>query len=108
MGLPWKNVWILGASSGIGRELARLVDDRGAHVAVSARSESALYDLASAGRSISAHPLDVVDAAAVVKCVADIETKTGPIDLGVNAAQRTIIDWIQADRSGIGCACRSG
>lgn len=71
MSLPWKNVWIVGASSGIGRELAILMDEGSTRIAVSARSEEALRELAARGRSIAVHPLDVVDAKSVANCVAE-------------------------------------
>lgn len=40
-----KNIWILGASSGIGRALAITLSQQGANLAVSARSKSALHTL---------------------------------------------------------------
>jgi NAD(P)-dependent dehydrogenase (short-subunit alcohol dehydrogenase family) len=61
-------VWIVGASSGIGAALARELLARGARVALSARREEPLRELAGAalgeGRALVA-PVDVLDAAAV-------------------------------------------
>ncbi len=56
-----KRVWVIGASTGIGAETARLLLQKGARVALSARREAALQDIAQ-GHSHShalALPLDV-------------------------------------------------
>jgi short-subunit dehydrogenase len=63
-----KRIWIIGASSGIGAATARLLSARGAELAVSARSEPALRQLADSTGSaypIQIVPLDIVDATAV-------------------------------------------
>ena len=61
-------VWIVGASSGIGAALARELLARGARVALSARREEPLRELAGPalgeGRAL-VQPVDVLDAAAV-------------------------------------------
>ncbi len=80
---PWKTVWITGASSGIGRELACLLDDHVDHVAVSARSRDKLDALAAQASHIRSYPLDVTDAEAVSACVTEIEDRCGEIDLAV-------------------------
>ncbi len=79
----WNTVWITGASSGIGYELARLLVEKAAHVAVSARSTGPLQELSDTSSSIRAVPLDVTDAGAVAKSVADISEGCGAIDLAV-------------------------
>ncbi|AXS41505.1 SDR family NAD(P)-dependent oxidoreductase [Breoghania sp. L-A4] len=79
---PWKTVWITGASSGIGLELARLLDSRVDHVAASARSQDKLDALAAQAATVHSYPLDVTDATAVSACVAEIEER-GDIDLAV-------------------------
>ncbi|MEC9369362.1 MAG: SDR family NAD(P)-dependent oxidoreductase [Pseudomonadota bacterium] len=84
--LPWSSVWITGASSGIGLELARQMDGRGPAIAISARSRGELKAEAGKGASISAHPLDVTDAKAVKKAVGDIWKLHGGIDLAVLGA----------------------
>lgn len=81
--LPWKLVWITGASTGIGREVALQLAERGVTVAVSARSAE---KLAGMGPNIRPFPLDVTDAAAVTKAIAKIETELGPIDLALMGA----------------------
>jgi short-subunit dehydrogenase len=79
----WNIVWITGASSGIGRDLAIRLASEGCKVAVSARSADKLAELATAHANISAFPLDVADGAATEATVAAIEAKLGPIDLAV-------------------------
>ena len=79
----WSNAWITGASSGIGLELARLLDGRVAHVAVSARSADKLQQISRESKTITAYPLDVTDTNAVADCVRAIEARGGPVDLAV-------------------------
>lgn len=63
-----KRYWIVGASAGLGREVAKQVSAMGAHVILSARSEDELHELAGeiAGRS-SVVPMDVSDAESVAR-----------------------------------------
>jgi len=82
----WKTVWIVGGSTGIGRELALAMDGGVDHVAVSARSEDTLSALATGSKSLAAYPLDVSDKDAVKACVTAIEATAGPIDLAVLSA----------------------
>ena len=79
----WSVVWITGASSGIGRELALRLARDGAKVAVSARAADKLAELAVANPLIRAFPLDVTDTSATEATVAAIEAALGPIDLAV-------------------------
>jgi NADP-dependent 3-hydroxy acid dehydrogenase YdfG len=76
--------WITGASTGIGRALAKRLAETGWTVAASARSADGLASLAAemAGR-ITAFPLDVTDADACVASVEAIEAALGPIRLAV-------------------------
>jgi NADP-dependent 3-hydroxy acid dehydrogenase YdfG len=61
-----RRVWIIGASSGIGAATARLLLQRGAELAVSARSLPALQQLADdAGAPTKVLPFDITDASAV-------------------------------------------
>lgn len=84
--LPWRTVWIVGGSSGLGLELAKLLDGRVSAVAVSARSGKTLEALEAGSRTIAAYPLDVTDEEAVGQCVREIEAAHGPIDLVVLSA----------------------
>jgi NAD(P)-dependent dehydrogenase (short-subunit alcohol dehydrogenase family) len=81
--LPWATVWVTGASTGIGREIARQLAAAGAKVAVSARSAEKLQSL---GGGVCAFPLDVTDANAAADTVSRIESELGMIDLAVLGA----------------------
>jgi short-subunit dehydrogenase len=81
--MPWKVVWITGASTGIGREIALQLAARGVTVAASARNAD---KLALLGTNIRPYPLDVTDRTAVLATISSIERDLGPIDLAVLAA----------------------
>lgn len=76
-------MWITGASSGIGRDVALHLAKSGVRVAASARSADALVTLAAQQPGITAFPLDVTDRAAVAAVVRSIEATIGPIDLAL-------------------------
>ncbi len=84
-------MWITGASSGIGRQLALDLAGLGAVVAVSARSGDALAELAAENANIRSYPLDVTDLAACRQMAKSIEADIGPLDLVVMAAGIWII-----------------
>jgi short-subunit dehydrogenase len=79
----WNVVWITGASTGIGREVALLLAKRGCKVAISARSADKLAELAALNANILAFPLDVTDTVATKAVVAAIEQRLGAIDLAI-------------------------
>ncbi len=60
-----KTIWLVGASTGIGRAAASLLHARGARVIVSARSADALNQFVAEHTGAYALPLDVTDRAAV-------------------------------------------
>jgi len=60
-----KNIWITGASSGIGKALAIKFANEGWQVAASARRESLLNELSDKNPNIRAFPLDVTN---IEKC----------------------------------------
>ena len=81
------NIWITGASEGIGAALARLYVERGHTVALSARSAEKLQALASdLGPQATAVPVDVTDRTAMQAAAAQIEETTGPIDMVILGA----------------------
>ncbi|CUK27502.1 putative oxidoreductase [Cognatishimia activa] len=67
-----KTYWLIGASEGLGRELAKLLADGGAKVIVSARNAARLEDLSEHSDAISTLPLDVMDLEAVKTAAATI------------------------------------
>ncbi len=75
--------WITGASSGLGRALARRMAADGWRVAATARRAAPLEELAREAKDlpgeVHAFPLDVTDLAAVKSTVAQIEAQLGPI-----------------------------
>lgn len=77
--------WITGASSGIGRSLARGLAQKGWTVAATARSRDKLSDLEKESSDwrgrIVGYPGDVSDAEAMAKMAASLETDLGPIAL---------------------------
>jgi short-subunit dehydrogenase len=81
--VPWKVVWITGASTGMGRDLALKLAREGCKVAVSARSADKLATLAQEHPNLRAYPLDVTQSAATEATVAKIEAELGTIDLAI-------------------------
>lgn len=87
-------IWITGASSGLGRELARQYAQAGHQVCVSARSTEALDELAEICRvmdgSIHVFGLDVTDMEQIGRCFDLISVKVGVPELCVlNAGTHT-------------------
>ncbi|OED50522.1 short-chain dehydrogenase [Rhodobacteraceae bacterium (ex Bugula neritina AB1)] len=62
-----KTVWLVGASHGLGREIARLLDREGARLILSARSAAALQDLARELTQAKPLPMDVTDMGSVAQ-----------------------------------------
>lgn len=75
-----KTVWLVGASSGIGRATAHALHVRGANVFVSARDQQALYVFAAEHAGAVTLTLDAGDAASV-KTAAQTVLAAGPLDL---------------------------
>jgi NAD(P)-dependent dehydrogenase (short-subunit alcohol dehydrogenase family) len=92
-GWAGRRVWVVGASSGIGAELARALARRGARIAVSARRADALRealaapagglptDAANPGGPPEILALDVNDADAVAAACDTLKARWGGIDL---------------------------
>lgn len=81
-----QRVWIIGASSGIGRALAEALLARGARVAVSARREDALRALAAAAPKATVMAFDLTDRSAYERAQDDLYRTWGGIDLVVFCA----------------------
>ncbi len=86
MALPWRLVWITGASTGIGAEIAKQLADQGVVVATSARKVDMLQAAATLNPNLKPYPLDVTDAKAVADTFAQIERDHGPINLVIAGA----------------------
>jgi NAD(P)-dependent dehydrogenase (short-subunit alcohol dehydrogenase family) len=88
MPLQNSDVWfITGCSTGFGRELAKLVLERGYRAVITARDPAKIRDLTAGheGRAL-ALKLDVTDKAEVAEAVKQAEAKFGSIDVLVNNA----------------------
>jgi NAD(P)-dependent dehydrogenase (short-subunit alcohol dehydrogenase family) len=86
MALPWRVVWVTGASTGIGAEIAKQLADGGCLVATSARKVAVLSANAQYNANLRPYPLDVTDASAVAVTFATIEKDLGQIDLVIAGA----------------------
>jgi len=80
-----KNIWITGASTGIGKALAIKFADEGWNVAVSARRENLLVDLCKSHSKIHSFPLDVISLENSKATFENIIKKLNNIDICVFA-----------------------
>ena len=78
-----KNIWITGASSGIGKALAIKFTTEGWHVAASARRENLLQELNNNNLNIHPFPLDVRNESQTKKVFQNIIEKFKTIDIAV-------------------------
>lgn len=76
-----KRIWVIGASSGIGEETARLLLSLGAKVALSARKLAQLEKIAADYPLAEAIAVDICDHASIVACHASLIQKWGGMDL---------------------------
>ena len=90
-----RRVLITGASRGIGEALARAFAGAGAKVALVARSESALKELAEELDG-EAFPADLTDSEQVGRLLERVETEAGPVDVLVNNAGLEAVGWFPA------------
>jgi NAD(P)-dependent dehydrogenase (short-subunit alcohol dehydrogenase family) len=84
----WRDrvVWLVGASTGIGRATAALLHARGAKVIVSARKADALAQFVAEHPGSEAMPLDATDRAAMHAAAQEIVRRHGRIDLALYCA----------------------
>ncbi len=78
---PGRVVWLVGASTGIGRATAERLHDAGATVIVSARDAAKLAQFTQGRERTLALPLDVTARAALREAAAQIVARHGRIDL---------------------------
>tara|TARA_Y100000741_G_C18151769_1_gene517547 strand:+ start:123 stop:875 length:753 start_codon:yes stop_codon:yes gene_type:complete len=76
-----KNIWITGASSGIGRALAIKFAEKGWQVAASARRGDLLNEISNLNKNISSFPLDVTDKEKCKEIFNQIKNKYNDIDI---------------------------
>jgi NAD(P)-dependent dehydrogenase (short-subunit alcohol dehydrogenase family) len=90
-----KRVWIIGASTGIGKALADDLLARGARVAVSARRAQVLDEAFANKTNALRLPLDMTDSASVATALEMIHANWGGLDLGIvmAGAYRAIRAW---------------
>ena len=81
MELDGARIWVTGASTGIGAALARELADRGARVAISARSADQLAGVAADRMAVV--PVDVTDRAATVAAGQAVREALGGLDVAV-------------------------
>ena len=76
-----KNIWITGASSGIGKALAIRFAQKGWQVAASARRENLLNEISELNKNISPFPLDVTDKEKCKEVFEEIKNKYQNLDI---------------------------
>lgn len=82
-----RTAWVIGASSGIGRELARALAGQGWQVVISARSADALAALRQEyPDALLDVAFDVLDPAALASALDDVASRAGNIDLLICSA----------------------
>ncbi len=92
--MKFKNVLVTGGSSGIGLDLAKAYVKQGANVILMARNQARLDEAAAecaplcltADQQVLTYSVDVANQTELEKCVAEIKTKTGPLDLLILSA----------------------
>ncbi len=92
MQISGKRVLLTGASRGIGETLAERFARAGASLALVARSEGPLKELA-ARLGGTPHPLDLCDSSAVAGLIERVEAEAGPVDIVINNAGVSLIDY---------------
>ena len=80
-------VWIIGASSGIGRATAEALQAKGARVIVSARGSAALQDFADSRPGCLALPLDVSQPETVAAAAQAVLRPAPPLRFGPAGAR---------------------
>ena len=89
-----RRVVVTGASSGVGRAIARAFGAEGAKVALLARTREGLEhcarEIERLGGEALVLPTDVSDAAAVERAAAEIDAKWGGVDIWVNDAMVSV------------------
>src|SRR5439155_8935673 len=94
-----QTVVITGATSGVGRAVARRFAEEGARIGLLARGEEGLEgaarDVLALGGTPMAIPTDVAEPDQVEDAAARIERDLGPIDAWVNNAMTTVFAFVK-------------
>ncbi|MEK7785270.1 MAG: SDR family NAD(P)-dependent oxidoreductase, partial [Chloroflexota bacterium] len=81
---------VTGASSGIGAATAKAMAKKGARVALLARTESALKnvaaEIAAGGGEAKVYPVDLTDSTRVERTIDRLKFEMGEVDVVVNSA----------------------
>lgn len=75
----WRSAWIIGASTGLGRELALKLAQAGTKTFISARSDKTLHSLERHNSNLMAVPLDVTDHSACENAVTSVFEENGSL-----------------------------
>lgn len=81
-----KIIWITGAGSGIGKELALAYAENGNTIILTGRKKAQLDEVATLLPNSYVLPLDVTDEKAIATAVAEIADKYGCVDILINNA----------------------
>ena len=83
-----KNIWITGGSSGLGRELAGMLAERGANLFLLARDRAKLEKVKAelGGARVETSVCDVADPAAVEAAFKDLAARKGAPEVLINSA----------------------
>jgi short-subunit dehydrogenase len=85
--LAGRRILITGASSGIGRALAEQLAVKGARLALAARSEDKLHELAASLKTdVAVMPTDVAKEADRVRLIEEVRARFGGLDVLINNA----------------------
>lgn len=99
MDFSGKVVWVTGASSGIGRQLAILFASKGAKVAASARRMGVLQQLVAqireSGGVAEAIFCDVSSGPSIEQCVGEVEKLFGRVDIAIANAGFGVVGKIE-------------
>jgi short-subunit dehydrogenase len=82
--LRGRSVWVIGASSGIGAALAQALVEQGCRVAISARSEDALREVAKGAMAVV--PVDITDREGLVEAARHVSTTMDGLDVVIVTA----------------------
>lgn len=96
------NIWVVGASSGIGLEVAKQYAANGHRVWISARNEEQLTTIALENKGLLPLPVDITDDNALALAVSQIEQSGQPLDkVIINAGTCEYIDSYEIERDKI-------